>query len=341
MMRKWITVAAAAVLILTGCGNEKDTAERQKEKKTEKSVEEKVVRDPYQFPLTGKGTKKEAANRAVAVTVNNHPLARPQSGLHKADIVYEVLAEGNVTRFLAIFESQKPEKVGPIRSARDYFIDLAKGYDSLYIAHGYSEEAKKMLTRGDIDSLNGMQYDGTLFKRASFRKAPHNSYITFDNIMKGAKAKGYSMKPAPAPLSFYDKKGAGSISGQDAMKVKVSYGDPSFTSVYQYDENKAKYSRMTDGEEIEDLDSGKPVMIENLFIVEATHSVSDNEGHKDIDLESGGRAYLVQKGKMNEVEWRNAGGRILPFVDGSEAAFVPGRTWISIVPSLGAASLEN
>ena len=95
--------------------------------------------------------------------VNNHPLARPQSGLNKADIVYEIFAEGNVTRFLAIFQSEQPEKIGPVRSARDYYIELAKGYDSLYIAHGNSPEAKKMLDNGYIDNLNGLYYDGTLF----------------------------------------------------------------------------------------------------------------------------------------------------------------------------------
>ena len=83
--------------------------------------------------------------RAVAVMVNNHPKARPQSGLNKADIVYEILAEGDITRFLAVFQSEKPENIGPVRSARAYYIELAKGLNALYIAHGYSAEAKEML----------------------------------------------------------------------------------------------------------------------------------------------------------------------------------------------------
>ena len=144
----------------------------------------------------------EAEGRAVAVMINNHPLARPQSGLNKADIVYEMLAEGDVTRFLAVFQSEQPENVGPVRSARAYYIELAKGFNSLYIAHGYSPEAKEMLDNGYIDNLNGMVYDGTLFQRASFRKAPHNSYITYDNILKGAKQKGYEMEKAQLPLTF-------------------------------------------------------------------------------------------------------------------------------------------
>ena len=137
--------------------------------------------------------------------VNNHPKARPQSGLSKADIVYEVLAEGDITRFLAIFQSRMPKEIGPVRSARDYYIDLAKGYDSLYVAHGYSPEAKEMLTNGFIDNLNGMQYDGTLFKRASFRKAPHNSYISYEHIKEGAEKNGFDMERPPEALNFSDK----------------------------------------------------------------------------------------------------------------------------------------
>ena len=93
------------------------------------------------------GSSTEIEGRAVAVMINNHPAARPQSGLHKADIVYELLAEGDVTRFLAIFQSEQPDNIGPVRSARSYYIELAKGYDSLYIAHGNSPDAKKMLEK--------------------------------------------------------------------------------------------------------------------------------------------------------------------------------------------------
>ena len=89
------------------------------------------------------GVQREVEGRAVAVMVNNHPAARPQSGLNKADIVYELLAEGDVTRFLAIFQSEQPDNMGPVRSARDYYIELAKGFDSLYIAHGNSPDAEE------------------------------------------------------------------------------------------------------------------------------------------------------------------------------------------------------
>ncbi|CAM5214030.1 hypothetical protein UACE39S_04412 [Ureibacillus acetophenoni] len=73
----------------------------------------------------------EANMRPIIATINNHPAARPQSGLGSADVVYEMLAEGDVTRFLALYQSELPEKIGPVRSARDYFIEIALGLDAL------------------------------------------------------------------------------------------------------------------------------------------------------------------------------------------------------------------
>ncbi|PWW17282.1 hypothetical protein DFO73_1289 [Cytobacillus oceanisediminis] len=338
MLKRWIAVSAAAMLLVSGCSS-KDKAEEPAKQETEKAEEatkgvseEKEL--PFQFPLTGAGSESEADGRAVAVMVNNHPKARPQSGLDKADIVYEMLAEGDVTRFLAIFQSEQPEEIGPVRSARDYYIELAKGYDSLYIAHGYSPEAKALLDQGYVDSLNGIQYDGILFKRESFRKAPHNSYISFENVLKGAEQNHYSMVNAPASLAFLSKDEAKAIEGKAADSVMVSYlNNELFNVIYEYDEGLEKYKRYSNGELTADYHSGEPVLLDNIFIAEAEHKVVDTAGRRDINLTSGGRGYLLQKGKMTEVEWANKDGRILPVLNGKQAGLVPGKTWINIVPS--------
>ncbi|MHC8520306.1 DUF3048 N-terminal domain-containing protein [Rossellomorea sp. H39__3] len=185
---------AISVLTLVACSSNQPTNPTDNEDAVPVS-EDKTGAESHS-PLTGE-VQDEGDGRSIAVMINNHPKARPQSGLSKADIVYEILAEGNITRFLAIFQSERPENVGPVRSARDYYISLAKGYDSLFIAHGYSPDAKKILQGGSVDNLNGISYDGTLFKRASSRKAPHNSYITFENIKKGADDLGMTFPHHP------------------------------------------------------------------------------------------------------------------------------------------------
>ena len=333
VLKKWLLGLFAVMMIISGCSQEENAVEDQPKKQVEDIVKDE--QEPaFQSPLTGEKTDVEPNARAVAVVVNNHPAARPQSGLHKADLVYEVLAEGNVTRFLAIFESEQPERIGPVRSAREYFLKLAKGYDSFFIAHGYSPDAKDMLDNGFIDHLNGIQYDGTLFKRADFRKAPHNSYITFDNIKKGGESRGYQLNGSPEGFHFLSEEQLENLSGDEAKRIQVSYGTSTFDVQYEYDTEATKYHRYANGEETVDLETNESILLDNILIVEMDHEVIDNAGRKAIDLTSGGRGYLLQKGIRNEVTWENVGGRILPFINGEEVKFVPGKTWINIVPSL-------
>jgi hypothetical protein len=343
MRKKYFVWIFAFLFILSACSHKDQKPGQTKQANpSAKTQESNHAEKGYQFPLTGIKTDQESSGRAVAVMINNHTKARPQSGIAEADIVYEVLAEGNITRFLAIFQSEKPKNIGPVRSARDYFIRLAKGYNSFYVAHGYSPEAKKMLQQGFIDNINGIQYDGTLFKRWSARVAPHNSYITFQNIEKGAKLKHYKMDTPPESLTFATNKELGELTGTDTTKVKVTYSqDQDYNSVFQYDADLKKFKRYSGGVQTVDLETKKPVQIDNLFIPVMEHKRIDSYGRLSINLTSGGKAYLVQRGKLREVEWRNIGGRIIPYENGSPAKLVPGKTWICIIPDAGRVSFTK
>lgn len=334
MWKKGLAVSLATIFLLIGCNKEEKVVE-QKEKPIEQEevIPEVEKQLRYHFPLTGVGSEDKVEGRAVAVVVNNHPKARPQSGLHQADIIYELLAEGNVTRFLAIFQSEHPDNIGPIRSAREYYVELAKGYNSLFVAHGYSPEAEKMLKRGYVDNINGMQYDGSLFKRANFRVAPHNSYISFENILKGAEQNNFDMKNAPSSLTFLTEDELEALEGPAANTVHISYYDQTFNSSFEYDHTLEKYKRFTNGVQMVDYDSEEQVLVDNVFVVETTHQVVDDAGRRDIDLISGGNAYLFQKGQMTAVEWKNKDGKILPYLNGEEVGLVPGKTWINVIPT--------
>ncbi|MEH7245361.1 DUF3048 domain-containing protein [Neobacillus niacini] len=337
-MKKWAVAVSAALLLLSGC-SDKEKANGPGPKEPVKEVEDVVQEDvnkelPYHYPLTGVGSETATNSRAVAVMVNNHPKARPQSGLNKADIVYELLAEGDVTRFLAVFQSEKPENIGPVRSARDYYVELAKGLDALFIAHGYSEEARKMLENGYVDNLNGMVYDGTLFKRSSDRQAPHNSYITYDNVLKGASDKKYAMDQSPPAFKFLSENESKTVTGEEAKSVMVSYSSGStFDSIYEFDASIGKYKRYSDGVETVDYVTKEPILLDNLFIIETTHVVINDVGHKEIDLKSGGSGYLLQMGKVMEVEWKNDNGLIVPIKNGEVVPFVQGKTWVNVIPT--------
>lgn len=114
-----LSILALLMLISVGCSNEKEQAD-----------------EVNLAPFTGEETTGDVTKRPVAVMVSNQTQARPQTGLSKADIVFEMLTEGNVTRFMAIYQSEDPEVVGPVRSAREYFFELADNYDAIYTYHG-------------------------------------------------------------------------------------------------------------------------------------------------------------------------------------------------------------
>lgn len=327
---------------MAACGNNEKEEQQTDSGSDGPASETEKEQSSFRYPLTGLPTETASTQRAIAVTVNNHPIARPQSGLSQADIVYELLAEGSITRFLAIYQSEIPERIGPIRSSRDYFIDIAKGFQSLYIAHGYSPSAKKRLLSGEIDQLNGIQYDGTLFKRSSDRQAPHNSYITQGNIVKGAENEGYELDTPPEPLEFLTNEEVESLEGDQVGAIQVSYSqNDQFISNYEYDQENEKYTRTSNGEQTIDSETEEPVLLDNVIVIETEHQVMDSKGRRAIDLTSGGKALLFQKGLVREIEWKDLDGRPLPYEDGFPAKLVPGKTWISIIPSLDIVSYNK
>ncbi len=335
---KFTVVILSFFVILSACNN-KEAQVQSTSNNNEVSVEEtevEVAEESVVYPLTGlEADKNKLAQRPVSVMINNHPAARPQSGLTKADIVYEVLAEGNITRLLAIFQSDIPDIIGPVRSARPYYIDLSKGYDALYIAHGYSPDAQVKLLNGEVDSLNGMEYDGTLFWRADHRKAPHNSYISKENILEGAESNQYGVTADVKPFEFFSEEEIQNLEGEQANKFVIKYDNSqTWQATYEYNQTEKTYSRYSNNEQTADFESGDPVKLTNIFVVEMDHGIIDDYGRRGIDLTSGGKALLLQNGLMQEVEWVNEDGRILAVKDGKTLKLVPGRTWINIVPNL-------
>ena len=321
MKLRTVFVLLASFSLITGCTQKEDS---EKPKSTTNSET---------YPLTGISTNEETDRRAIAITINNHPKARPQTGLSDADIVYELLAEAEITRFLAVYQSTWPEEAGPIRSARDYFIELAKGLDCIYVCHGNSPDAKKMLTNNYIEALNGLKYDGTLFTRSKDRKAPHNSYISFANIEKGAKQNSFDLTGSPKSFRFLNDEQVSKLTGDAALSAVVAYGSSAYSASYEYDEELDKYKRYSDGEQTVDANDQTSILLDNLLVIEAPHKVIDNEGRRSIDLTAGGNGYLLQKGKVNKIQWANENGRIVPLIDGAEAGLIAGKTWVNVVPA--------
>src|SRR5699024_11253417 len=119
------------------------------------------------YPFTGEYTDNAVDNRAVAVMVSNQVQARPQTGLQEADIIFEFLTEGNITRYMALYQSEFPEKIGPVRSAREYFFTMADNYNAIYMYQGAANFVNEMIEERGIEHIQGLHYDddGKVFVR--------------------------------------------------------------------------------------------------------------------------------------------------------------------------------
>ena len=341
MLPRWKPALYTVVLmaLLTACSQEVVKIQPQPNQ-TQPATPQGPEQPPaptyaYTAPFTGMGTnEKLEGKRPVMVMVNNHPYARPQSGLDKADIVYEVLAEGEVTRFLAIYHSQKPEAIGPVRSIRPYFIKIGTGFDAFLIHAGGSPEALETLAHADYGNINEIS-NGAYFWRVNFRKAPHNLYTDLDRIQKAVTDKGMRTTTELPAFSFLPTD-AEITGGQPAATIDVTY-HTLYKAGYQYDASSKKYLRFTEGKPHVDLTTNEQLAVTNLLVIATRHRVLDNEGRRDVDVVGPGDGYLFQYGKARQVKWVRKNGVIRMYEDAAltkELPLLPGNTWINIVPNM-------
>ncbi len=338
-MKKWnrftmILLLVGFMVMMIGCKKEEDGVKNEGKESNiaEKDTDQGGINT---YPFTGIATNEEVDHRPIAVMINNHNVARPHSGIVDADIVFELLAEGDITRFLALFHSNIPEVAGSVRSAREYYFELAQGYDAIYVYHGAATFVNDMINSRNIDHLNGAVYDNDqhLFKRDQARKAPHNSYVLLDQAYEVAEQKGYDLTSSVSALDFAEEGEV--IEGEGAQTVEIGYNgsNPAHLVSFSYNDQTKRYTRSEDGTETIDLTSEAPIEVENILIIETTHRVFDDEGRREVDLTSGGNGYLVQQGVIQEIEWENKNGQLIPTKDGQVVPFVQGKTWVNVIPT--------
>ena len=136
--------------------------------------------------------ESEGRVRPVAVMLNNIKQGCPQSGIANAGVVYEAPVEGDITRLMGIFEDYKDlERIGSVRSCRDYYIFYANEFDAIYAHYGQSAFALPYFEQHLIDNLNGVKLGKICYFRSTDRKAPHNAYTTYDLLQQGIDKMGY------------------------------------------------------------------------------------------------------------------------------------------------------
>ena len=297
-------------------------------------------KEHYYNPLTNMEVAGPISNRIIAVSIDNHPDARPQYGVNDADIVYEVPAEGMIPRLVAIFYANVPDQVGGVRSARPYIVNIAREWGALMVHCGGSQEALSYLSGGIVDDMNEIG-NGSYFWRDNTQYAPHNLMIYGKDMYKYLRDKGYAtVSENVRQLNFRAEDQPAAGEPVDRIRVKFSYAD----NEYIYDNSIGCYYRVTDGERFTDKSNNDPVHVANLIIQRVTSSAMDSYGRLNIDMCAGGEAWLFTAGKMVHGSWSRAGlDSPTVFVDdaGEEFALSAGQTWIEIADQNVSLTYEN
>ncbi|MWC31102.1 DUF3048 domain-containing protein [Paenibacillus sp. MMS18-CY102] len=345
MKRKqaFIAILLAAALAVTACSNDKqptdapvtapiDEGNKTPEQKPE-TAEPPAATGAFSAPLTGLPLEKEAVQRPMAVMVNNYKAARPQSGLTQADVIWEVLAEGGITRLVAIFQSsESKEPIGPIRSIRPYLIELGELYHGVLVHAGASNDAFAILQRQHKQDLDEITNAGAYFYRDKTRKAPHNLYSTLEKMHAGAEKRKYESSVAIPSFTFADG-GAGTYDGP-ATKLDIHFLMKDYKVSYAYDAARKVYLRSINDAPHIDLNNKEQLSAPNVVVLGAKHQVYDDYGRLKVDLSSGGPAILFQNGQEVTCEWKRAGKDVIRIMkDGKELPFIPGKVYYHIVPN--------
>ena len=284
----------------------------------------------YVNPLTGQVSDKEFPARPLVVSIDNVGDAVPQSWLSKTDLVYEFPVEGQQTRLQAVYYGQFPEEFGPIRSTRPYFVDLTREYKAIFLAHGWSPQAKEYLMSGVVPYINAMNSDCE-FYRVDDKEAPHNSYIKWTEVKNKIDEMGWwDEKQEIRSFSFL--KGAQVNEGETAETLSFLYTGSEFE--FTYDAETGKYTKTVSGKKYVDHETDEDITTCNVLVQMVTSSVLDGKGRLSIDMCAGGDAILFTGGVAVKGTWSREdldSRTIFTDLNGNEFRLTPGNTWVEVV----------
>lgn len=288
--------------------------------------------------LTGQWVDKKIGNRRpVAIMLNNIKVAMPQSGIANADVIYEILVEGGITRLLGIFEDYDSlDKIGPVRSARHYYVDIADEYQGIYTHYGETKYAVTKMNQLGIDTLSGLSSLGnTIFYRDNSRKAPHNAYIGSSGIKTGIDKKEYTQTyKSPYKGHFGFSKSSQKLSGDKADKITLNFSSLS-APWFEYDASSKLYKRFQYGGEQIDDQTGKQIAYRNVIVQFVKEWNIDKNGYQTMDLIGSGKGYYATLGKFIPITWnKESQNSITRYYNasGKEIKLNPGKTWVAVFP---------
>lgn len=307
-------------------------------------VQQVSENEPEENVLTAKVKEEKEVqiyngnDRPIAVMIDNHNGAWPQAGLNKAYMVYEIIVEGGETRLMALFKGVDIDQIGPVRSARHYFIDYAMENDAIYVHFGQSPQAQSDMKKYAIHEINGISEDGTTFWRTKSKSAPHNAMTSTEKILKSAQNKNYRTTSDEKSVLNYVTDEVNLENGQSAESITIPHSNLQ-TVKYEYDSENKVYKRYARNKAQTDLESGDPITTKNIIITfcdNYTLQDTENKGRQGLKNIGTFDGYYITNGKAIKIKCtKNARDEKTVYKDleGNEIKVNDGNTWVNICPT--------
>ncbi len=347
-MKKGIGLILALVMVIVcfaACGSGQQEKTTAPNASTTGTTEKPVEKENMNL-LTGKaGLSDEAVGkRPVAIMINNIKASLPQYGIADADILYEILTEGGITRMMALYgDYTKVPDVCSVRSCRYYFPIFANGYDAVYFCFGANADlgypTLKRLARGDFNYLDGKTYTGNIFARDPERSKKmareHTAYVKGKNIpseLDKLKIRTDLLSDKTGP--FFD---FGSASNGDTacQKVTLNFSN-SYYSTFKYNSEKKAYYKWHSGNSHMDEKAGKQLSFKNVFVLQT--DVHNYNGKQIMEVDwKGGDGYYISNGTAVKIKWEKpTEASVIKFTNaetGKELKVNPGKSYIGVISS--------
>ena len=281
---------------------------------------------------------EESKSRPYAIMINNVEGARRlQSGLQDAYMVYELMVEGGITRYLALFLDQTTERIGSIRSARHYYLDYALENDAIYVHHGYSPQAREDWSKLGVDRIEVNESTTGWRDKSASKTYEFTLFTNIEKLGKGIRSKRTERNKDLLLNYSVDNIDISQMEGAiPANKVDIKYSNNTTTN-YKYDTDNNIYLRSVNNKSQNDYVTGKQLTVKNIIVYKVKYSniQGDDKGRQTIDNVGNGTGYYISNGYAVPITWKKdsrSSATIYKYNNGKEIQVNDGNTFIQIMP---------
>lgn len=360
-MKRFLCLALTLCLLLCGCGGAPEettpsttadtTPETTAEPTTEPTTVPETTEAPiiYRHPLNGQLLDAPWTGRATAVVINNIRAALPQYGISHADMLYELETESGITRMLAIFsELEDVGSIGPVRSARSFFNNIALSHDAVLIHCGGSQFALRGNYSDNGDVISNWEHineqeNGSYFFRDYGRYNSgvaweHTLFTNGENLLQALSDKGYNTTYEPDGydhgLIFEEEP---EVTGQSATSVTVSFRNSKKTS-FEFDIEAGVYKASQYGSAFMDAGAGEQMAFRNVIVIQTPQFFRSDAYYSRsfYTLSGSGEGYLICDGQIVPITWHRdelRGAFTYTYEDGTPVVLGVGKTYVGVIDS--------